>query len=65
MKIRVVPCQVSRKIREEWRRKEKKNEDEGEEADGGNWMIERKIDVIFYENVAASGKFYKFLNRIE
>ena len=42
--------------------KEKKNEDEGEEAnvDGENWMIERKNDVIFYENVLSSGKFYKF-----
>ena len=34
-----------RKIREVWRRKEKKNEHEGEEAGGGNWMIERKNDV--------------------
>ena len=27
-------------------RKEKKNEDEDQEADGGNWMIERKNDVL-------------------
>ena len=29
-------------------------------GDSGQWMIERKNDVIFYENVLASGKFYKF-----
>ena len=48
-----------RKTREEWRRREKKNEDEDEEADGENWMKERKNDVIFHmhdENVLASGK---------
>ena len=49
-----------RKIREEWRRREKKNEDEDEEADGENWMIERNNDVLFYQKVLASGKFYKF-----
>ena len=48
------------KIRDEWRKKEKNNEDEDEEADGGNRTIERKNDVIFYENVLASGKFYQF-----
>ena len=40
-----------RKIREEWRRREKKNEDD--EADDENWMIERKNYAIFYENVLA------------
>ena len=29
-------------------------------GDSGQWMIERKNDVIFYENVLASAKFYKF-----
>ena len=31
-----------------------------EKADGGNWMIDRKNDVIFYESVLASGRFCKF-----
>ena len=42
------------------RRKEKQIEDEDEKADGGNWMIDRKNDVIFYESVLASGRFCKF-----
>ena len=37
-----------RKIREEWRRRDKKNEDEDKEADDENWMIKRKNDVIIY-----------------
>ena len=49
-----------KKIRGEWKRKEKKNKDEDEEAYSGNWMIERKNDAVFYENVLASGKFYNF-----
>ena len=51
---------VRRKIRKELRRKEKQIEDEDEKADGGNWMIDRKNDVIFYESVLASGRFCKF-----
>ena len=39
---------------EEWRRREKKIEDEDEKADGGNWMIERKN-----VHVLASGRFCK------
>ena len=38
-----------KKIGREWKRREKKNEDE--EADDENWMKEGKNDVIFNGNI--------------
>ena len=55
-----------KKIREEWGRKEKKNEDEDEDDQVGNWMIERKNDLLFYDRMCwVLGSFINFLNPIE
>ena len=44
---------------------EKKNEDEDEDDHVGNWMRERKNDLIFMRMCWVLGSFINFLNPIE